>query len=119
MRENTMNILLERIYDHSSTKGYRVLVDRLWPRGVSKSEAKLDDWWKDLAPSDKLRRWYGHDSEKWGEFRKSYLKELKSHRERARELKSNSRTPLILLYGAKTKQYTHAKVLREYLQRLK
>lgn len=75
-----MDITLQRIYANSGQEGFRVLVDRLWPRGISKTDANLDAWWKDLAPSSELRKWFGHDPEKWKEFRKLYLKELSEHK---------------------------------------
>lgn len=115
-----MNILLHRIYgEEDAPTGYRVLCDRLWPRGISKREAALDGHWKDLAPSDGLRRWFDHDPEKWGEFRKKYLHELSENKEAARErLGEVDGGTLVLLYGAKDKEHTHAKVLKEYLNRL-
>lgn len=71
-------IAIKRAYEPSApSDGYRVLIDRLWPRGVSKADARLDDWAKDVAPSRELREWYGHDPDKWPEFQKRYRKELK------------------------------------------
>ncbi|MBZ5488288.1 DUF488 family protein [Halomonas aquamarina] len=114
-----MNIKLHRIYEENAPQGYHALVDRLWPRGVSKEEADLNGHWKDLAPSDELREWFGHDPDKWSDFRKKYLSELSDHKEKAREhLKEVSQKNLVLLYGAKDKQYTHAHVLKEYLEKL-
>jgi uncharacterized protein YeaO (DUF488 family) len=72
----TPRFTVHRIYDEHQARGYRVLVDRLWPRGVSKERAALDEWSKDAAPSDELRRWYGHDPEKFAEFSRRYRKEL-------------------------------------------
>jgi uncharacterized protein YeaO (DUF488 family) len=72
-------VVTKRVYEPSaSADGYRVLIDRLWPRGVSKAKAQLDAWEKDVAPSDELRHWYGHDPEKWAEFQKRYKAELKA-----------------------------------------
>lgn len=115
-----MNIKLHRIYEGSAPEGYRALVDRLWPRGISKEEADLDDHWKDLAPSDDLRKWFDHDPKKWGGFRKKYLKELRQHKERSKQrLSSVDQKNLILLYGAKNKEISHARVLKEYLDKFK
>lgn len=114
-----MDINIHRIYDDDVPQGYHVLVDRLWPRGISKKEAGLDGHWKDLAPSDDLRKWFDHDPEKWGDFRKKYLSELKESKVVAKEhLKEVSQKRLILLYGAKDKQHSHAHVLKEYLEKL-
>ncbi|BDS07757.1 hypothetical protein NT6N_27970 [Oceaniferula spumae] len=114
-----MNITTHRIYEDDAPSGYRVLSDRLWPRGISKKEADLDDQWKELAPSNDLRKWFDHDPDKWAEFRKKYLEELSENKETAKakleEVKGKS---LVLLYGAKDKELTHAKVLKEYLGRL-
>lgn len=114
-----MTIEIQRIYDHSPHHGYRVLVDRLWPRGISKTEAALDDWWKDLAPSNELRTWFDHDENRWAEFRTEYLSELRQHKERARGLLQGAGKTLVLLYGAKDEAHNQAVVLREYLNRLK
>lgn len=113
-----MQIILRRIYDNHSPKGYRVLVDRLWPRGVSKEEVKLDAHWKALAPSNDLRKWFDHDPDKWDEFREKYLQELSEHKDIAKEHLLEVSGQLILLYGAKDKNHTHALVLKEYLERL-
>lgn len=113
-----MKITLERIYDSTSDKGHRVLVDRLWPRGISKEDANLDEWWKELAPSDALRKWFDHTPEKWAEFRKKYLHELSENKATAKEYLGDVSGELLLLYGAKDKEHTHALILQEYLQRL-
>jgi len=86
---------------------------------VSKAEADLDGHWKDLAPSNDLRKWFDHDPDKWGDFRKKYLSELSEHKEKAKEhLEEVGQKNLILLYGAKDKKHTHALVLKEYLEKL-
>lgn len=114
-----MNITIHRIYDEDAPQGYRVLVDRLWPRGISKTDADLDDHWKDLAPSDDLRKWFDHDPDKWADFRKKYLAELSENKDCAQAcLKGVSRKTLVLLYGAKDTEHTHARVLKEYLEKL-
>lgn len=114
-----MNIEIHRIYEDDSPQGYRALVDRIWPRGISKKEAKLDGHWKELAPSNDLRKWFDHDPEKWGDFRKKYLGELSQHKEKAKEcLEAVDQKNLVLLYGAKDKEHNQALVLKEYLNKL-
>ncbi|MDO6426974.1 DUF488 family protein [Thalassotalea sp. 1_MG-2023] len=114
-----MNIKIHRIYEDELPQGFHALVDRLWPRGISKDEAKLDDHWKNLAPSSELRKWFDHKPEKWNDFRKKYMSELSENKEQAKEcLESVSHKNLILLYGAKDKKYSHAHVLKEYLEKL-
>jgi len=112
-------ILLERVYDDTHQKGYRVLVDRLWPRGISKERVALDEWCKELAPSPALRKWFGHKPERWAEFQKKYEHELKSCGAAADALLHRAgRKKLVLLYGAKDTKHTHALVLRKYLLNL-
>ncbi|MBV8938404.1 MAG: DUF488 family protein [Alphaproteobacteria bacterium] len=115
-----MRIVTQRVYDTDHVAGYRVLVDRLWPRGLSKAKAGLDEWCKETAPSEELRRWYGHDAEKWREFRQRYLKELRANREAAADILKHARKKktLVLLYGAKDEALTHARVLKEFLQKM-
>ena len=115
-----MDIALKRAYDPpEKTDGYRVLVDRLWPRGVSKEQAKLDEWRKEIAPTDSLRKWFHHDAVRWGEFRRRYLAELKEHRTELRELAARStRERVTLVYGAKDTERNQAVVLRQYLHML-
>jgi uncharacterized protein YeaO (DUF488 family) len=112
-----MHIELKRVYDlTASTKGYRVLVDRIWPRGIKKEALSLDEWCKDLAPSNELRKWFGHDSDRWGQFRFSYIAELKSKAvtlERLRQISENKR--LILLYSARDREHNQAVVIRDLL----
>ena len=114
-----MKIELKRIYDNpAGSDGTRVLVDKLWPRGISKEDAKLDKWWKEITPSDELRKWFDHDPEKWENFREQYREELKNKKEEIREFleEIDQRKRLTLLYGAKDEKHNHARVLREYLQ---
>ena len=114
-----MNIKLHRIYDKDMPQGYHALVDRLWPRGISKDEADLDGHWKGLAPSDDLREWFNHDPDKWAEFRKKYMSELSENKDKAKKcLEDVSQKNLVLLYGAKDEDHTHALVLKEYLEKL-
>ena len=114
-----MNIRIYRIYDDDLPQGYHALVDRLWPRGISKEKASLDGHWKDLAPSNDLRKWFDHDPKKWIDFRNEYLSELSEKKKEAKErLEEVSQKNLILLYGAKDKKHSHAHILKEYLEKL-
>ena len=102
----------------SSRDGERVLVDRLWPRGVSKQDACLDDWVKDLAPSDELRRWFAHDSSRFKEFRRRYVAELRDRRDQLTGLRRRARDGrLTLLYGARDDDHNNAVVLADVLRR--
>ena len=116
-----MHISTRRIYDdNGSQAGHRILVDRIWPRGVSKEDADLDAWFKDFAPSDDLRKWFGHDPEKWDEFRKKYRQELQENKEeiKAKFSEFDLRKPLVLLYAANDTQHNNAVVLKEFLEEL-
>ena len=107
----------KRIYEPADPQdGYRVLVDRLWPRGVSKERAKLDEWAKDLAPSTELRKWFSHDSDKFAEFTEKYMKELKNGENTGRIVDAWLRYPKVtILYGARDQKYNEAEVLRNWL----
>ena len=113
-------IKLKRVYDPPSNQdGFRVLVDRLWPRGLSKDKAKVDYWMKEIAPSDELRKWYGHDPDKWEEFRSCYELEIDSRIESIQFLmEKGNRGNLTLLFAAKDILHNNAVVLRDYLRRL-
>jgi len=113
-----MSIILKRIYEKSSrSDGTRVLVDRLWPRGVSKVEAKLDVWLKDIAPSTDLRKWFAHDPKKWSEFKKKYKAELRANKAVVTELKQLAKKKtLTLLYGAKDEVHNEAVVIKEFIE---
>jgi uncharacterized protein YeaO (DUF488 family) len=115
-----MSVKVKRAYDRpSSDDGYRVLVDRLWPRGISKADAKLDDWLKSIAPSDELRKWFHRDRSRWGEFRMRYLSELKDHREVLRPLaKKAEKGRVTLVYSANDEEHNNAVVLKQYLKML-
>ncbi|MBN2565812.1 MAG: DUF488 family protein [Candidatus Eisenbacteria bacterium] len=115
-----MGIQLKRIYEAPSPDdGIRILVDRLWPRGLSKADAKLDDWLRSAAPSNELRKWFHADRSQWGEFRRRYLSELKVHSEDLRQLSELSkRKRITLLYSSKDEERNNAVVLREYLLKL-
>ena len=108
---------LKRAYEHPAPEdGYRILIDRLWPRGVSKEEAALDDWMKDVAPSTELRKWFGHDPVRWPEFRRRYRGELRQHPQdldRVRELARSGHVTLV--YSAHDEQHNDAVVLKNVL----
>ena len=111
-----MKIYCERIYDPPQHKGYRVLADRIWPRGMTKEHAALDEWCKALAPSTALRQWFKHDPDKWEEFSRCYLDELKAVREEAQALRAKAgKKPLILLSATKDTKHTHTIILKKYL----
>lgn len=109
---------LKRVYEQVQTDdGYRVLIDRLWPRGLSKEKAHIDLWLKEIAPSDMLRKWFGHDPKKWDEFQKKYKEELKEKGELVKQLKDLEKEHKIitLLYGAKDIEHNQAVVLSNLL----
>ena len=114
-----MDVRLKRAYEPASAEdGYRVLVDRLWPRGVSKEQAKLDEWDQELAPSRQLREWFGHEPDRFPEFRRRYIDELRANRARLRELRRRARTgTLTLVYSAHDSEHNDAVVLAEVLRR--
>jgi uncharacterized protein YeaO (DUF488 family) len=113
---------IKRAYEAFETSdGKRILIDRLWPRGISKSQAHIDEWLKDLAPSTGLRKWFGHDPQKWEEFRKKYTGELSSP-EQKRLLKDIARRAITenvtLVYGARDTEHSDAMVLEEIIKDL-
>jgi uncharacterized protein YeaO (DUF488 family) len=114
-----MAVRLKRAYEPPArADGYRILIDRLWPRGVSKQEAQLDEWARELAPSSELRRWFGHDPAKFDEFRRRYREELAVQDEKLRELRRRARAgTLTLVYGARDSEHNDAVVLAELLRR--
>ena len=114
-----MSISIKRVYDlPSPTDGYRVLVDRLWPRGLSKASLQLDEWLKDVAPSNELRREFHHDESRWEEFQKQYFKELDNHLDLIERLIQWSRAGKVtLLYAAKNEIHNNAVALKNYLER--
>jgi len=111
-------IRTKRIYEEpSGDDGARVLVDRLWPRGVSKEEARIDRWEKDLAPTTELRRWFGHDPAKWEEFLQRYRAELEGREEPlARLRREASEGTVTLLYGARDEEHNNAVALKQYIE---
>lgn len=114
-----MDVRVKRAYEPASRNdGHRVLIDRLWPRGVSRERAKLDDWDKELAPSTELRRWFGHEPDRFEEFRRRYIEELRAHRARIRELRGLARRgTLTLVHSARDTERNDAVVLAEVLRR--
>ena len=122
MSHKKLQINLKRAYeDKSKQDGYRVLVDRLWPRGRSKETLALDQWARELAPSDKLRKWFDHDVQRWEEFRQRYGDELKDEekQEQMRQLLADANGQILtLVYGAKDTEHNQAVVLRDVLLRL-
>ncbi|MBX6314377.1 MAG: DUF488 domain-containing protein [Isosphaeraceae bacterium] len=112
-------IRLKRIYEEPSPEdGLRILVERLWPRGLSKQSAAVDLWLKDVAPSPELRKWFGHDPEKWEEFQKRYGAELDANQEAVAELRRKIQEgPVTFVYAARDEQHNNAVALREYLRR--
>ncbi len=112
-------IAIKRVYEPAAEgDGFRVLVDRLWPRGVSKESAKIGVWMREIGPSDALRKWFGHDPARWEEFRKRYEKELDGKGELVAELAGiASKGKLMLVYGAKDTEHNQAVVLKGYLEK--
>ena len=117
--EETDVIKLKRAYEEPShDDGFRVLVERLWPRGLSKERAKVDLWLKDVAPSGELRTWYSHDVEKWKEFKARYRKELVQNKEPVALLRKKAKEgPLTFVYAARDEQHNSAVVLKEFLEK--
>ena len=114
-----MSIFLKRAYESpAKTDGTRVLVDRLWPRGVTKSKAKIDLWLKDLAPTTELRKWFGHDPAKWKEFQARYRKELAGKKQAVQALREKvQECNVTLVYGARDEEHNEAVVLKRILER--
>jgi uncharacterized protein YeaO (DUF488 family) len=112
-----LRIEIKRVYEEPSrADGMRILVDRLWPRGLSKERAKVDIWLKEIAPSKELRKWFSHDPNKWAEFQTRYRHELHSKGELLAVVKENAaKGPVTLLYGAKDEVHNEAVVLQALL----
>ena len=111
-------VRVKRIYDAPARcDGRRVLVDRVWPRGIKKDDAALDEWLRELAPSTELRKWFGHDPKRWPQFRTRYRRELRQHAAQLRELRERAAQERVtLLYGAKDSEHNQAVVLAEALR---
>lgn len=108
---------IKRVYEApAASDGTRILVDRLWPRGLSKEKARVDLWLKTVAPSTELRKWFGHDPERWDEFRRRYQAELGANTEAVHALKAElGKGPAVLVYGARDEAHNDAVVLAEWL----
>src|ERR1700756_4449056 len=113
-----MEIHLKRVYESPSrSDGCRILVDRLWPRGLRKEEVQIDLWLKEVAPSAELRKWFGHDPAKWQEFKKRYFAELDNRAPLVGKLTGRAeRSVVTLLYGAKDPKHNNAVALQEYIE---
>jgi uncharacterized protein YeaO (DUF488 family) len=111
-------IKIERIYNNpKGNNNFRILVDRLWPRGLSKDKVKVDLWQKDIAPSNSLRKWFGHDDQKWNEFKRRYFKELDKNIDSVNQILDKVKEESItLLYGSKEEKFNNAVALKEYLE---
>jgi uncharacterized protein YeaO (DUF488 family) len=117
-RGRTMKIRLKRAYEPpAKDDGVRLLVERLWPRGLTKEKAKVDEWFKDVAPSPELRKWYSHDPGKWAAFRKRYLDELRGNPEAVGRLRVRVKDgPVTFVYAAKDELRNSALLLKEFLE---
>jgi Uncharacterized conserved protein len=113
-----MDISVKRVYDQPDAKdGTRILVDRLWPRGLPKEEARIDLWLKSAAPSNELRQWYRHDPEKWLEFKQRYFSELASNPDAVKELIGHVKSARVtFLYSSKETKYNNAVALKDYIE---
>lgn len=110
-------ITIKRIYSAPERDdGFRILVDRLWPRGISKENAKIGLWLKDIAPSDGLRKWFAHDPAKWAVFKQKYFSELINKKTLISEIKKRMKSGVTLLYAAKDEQHNNAQALKEYIE---
>jgi uncharacterized protein YeaO (DUF488 family) len=111
------NVKLKRAYDApAASDGTRILIDRLWPRGVTKERAAIDQWMKDVAPSKELRKWFGHDPNRWDEFRRRYAKEVLQHADVLDQLRSLARQgPITLVYSAHDEKHNDAVALRDLI----
>ncbi|MFW6125737.1 MAG: DUF488 domain-containing protein [Chloroflexota bacterium] len=112
----------KRVYDSTDdADGQRILVDRLWPRGIRSEDARVDSWMKELAPSNSLRKWFGHDPEKWAEFKRRYVTELRAA-DKTRALQdiaqAAARGNVTLVYSAKDREYNNAIVLKEVISQM-
>jgi uncharacterized protein YeaO (DUF488 family) len=111
------NVKLKRAYEKPSARdGMRILVDRLWPRGLKKEAAALDEWMKDLAPTTELRKWFGHDPERWADFKRRYRVELRHHADLLEDIRRRARShPVTLVYAARDETHNEAIIIRDVL----
>ena len=109
---------IKRVYDPpASDDGKRILIDRLWPRGLKKEDARIDEWMKELAPSSELRKWFNHDPEKWGEFKRGFFKELQGKKAMVDLIGNLARKGTVsLLFGSKEERFNNAVALKEYME---
>jgi uncharacterized protein YeaO (DUF488 family) len=116
--KRSQTIRCKRVYEPSAPgDGYRLLIDRMWPRGISRERAALDEWARDLAPSDELRQWYGHAPDRFEEFRRRYRAELAAHDTELRVLRRRARSgPLTIVFAARDSEHSNAAVLAEVLR---
>jgi uncharacterized protein YeaO (DUF488 family) len=114
----TIDVRTKRAYDAADRgDGYRVLIDHVWPRGVSRERARLDEWARELAPSDELRKWFGHVPERFDEFRRRYRDELEDQRARIEDMRRRTRKgPVTIVYAARDREHNNAVVLAELLR---
>ena len=112
-------IRLKRVYEEAARNdGFRILVERLWPRGVSKEKANIRLWAKEIAPSPQLRKWYGHNLARWEEFKKRYWRELKGKQESLEEIRSRAREGTVtFVYAARDEEHNSAMALKDYLEK--
>lgn len=113
-----MLVKIKRVYaSPAPTDGYRVLVDRLWPRGISKSNVRIEEWQKDCAPSTELRKWFGHDVDNWDEFKRRYTAELEANKEEVTAFVNRAgKGPITLVYAAKDEEHNQAVVLKRFIE---
>jgi uncharacterized protein YeaO (DUF488 family) len=116
-----VSVRVKRVYDEpAKSDGYRVLVDRLWPRGLKKSDAQLHDWLREIAPSTTLRKSFRHDPSKWKEFKKKYWAELDDRRDQVEKLVRDARGQSVtLLFGARDTKHNNAVALKQYIEQIK
>lgn len=110
-------IKIKRVYDHpSKDDGKRILIDRLWPRGLKKEDVQIDEWVKDIAPSNQLRKWFNHDPKKWDEFKNRFFTELRGKREMVEKIiNAAGKGTVTLLFGSKEERFNNAVALKEYI----
>ncbi|MGI9535365.1 MAG: DUF488 domain-containing protein [Thermodesulfobacteriota bacterium] len=113
-----MKLNIKRVYIQPSIEdGQRILIDRLWPRGLNKEKAEIDLWLKEIAPSTELRKWFNHEQEKWGEFKKKYFKELESNTESVKILiEKINKSKVTILYSSKEERLNNAVALKEFIE---
>jgi uncharacterized protein YeaO (DUF488 family) len=121
VRYRRVGIQIKRVYDKpDKADGLRLLVDRVWPRGLTKKETRIDDWLKEIAPSTALRKWFGHDPARWKEFKKRYANELNNQRERVEQLVREAKKQTVtLVFGAKDIEHNNAVALKEHIEKLR